>query len=164
MPPHPLDVSIVSCRASCALVPPKAEEEFGKRTPWDSVTKLEWVYKKAGKSIHTRRRMIWALSAITDLVRCKMVTPGELSIGGLSGAKRGGRGMLDLVLLKLDLLDALLVHQADKVGLSADSKCKLRTVYVAVRQTVHHDCRGPSAESWSSVCPCNVCVQRSGLL
>ena len=122
-------MSIVNCRASCALVPPKAEEEFGKRTPWDSVTKLEWVYKKAGKSIHTRRRMIWALSAITDLVRCKMVTPGELSIGGLSGVKRGGRGMLDLVLLKLDLLDALLVHQADKVGLSADSKCKLRTVF-----------------------------------
>jgi len=28
----------------------QADEEFGKKTPWDSVTKLEWVYKKAGKS------------------------------------------------------------------------------------------------------------------
>lgn len=37
--------------------------------------------------------------------------------------------MLDLVLLKLDLLDSLIVHQADKVGLSADSKAKLRTVF-----------------------------------
>jgi hypothetical protein len=73
--------------------------------------------------------MIWSLSAIADLVRCKLVTPGELSIGGLSGARRGGRGMLDLVLLKLDLLDALLITHADKVGLSADSKNKLRTVF-----------------------------------
>jgi hypothetical protein len=90
---------------------------------------LEWVFKKAGKSIHNRRRMIWSLSAIADLIRWKLVTPGELSIGGLSGARRGGRGMLDLVLLKLDLLDSLIVHQADKVGLSADSKAKLRTVF-----------------------------------
>ena len=73
--------------------------------------------------------MIWSLAAITDLVRWKMVTPGELSIGRLSGVKRGGRGMLDLVLLKLDLLDELLINQADKVGLSADSKNKLRAVF-----------------------------------
>jgi len=152
------------------------------------VTKLEWVHKKAGKTIHGRRRMIWALSAIGDLVRSRLVTPGELSIGGLSGVKRGGRGMLDLVLLKLDLLDKLLIDQTDKVGLSADSKHKLRAVFEShasyraylgdgtdmtwmstppqsaklmstiVEARVIHNCR-PS----SRVCPCKPCVQRLGI-
>ena len=108
---------------------PEAEEEFGTRTPWDSVTKLEWVHKKAGTSATTRRKIVWQLSAINDLVRSKSVTSGELSINGLSGSKRGGRGMLDLMLFKLDLLDEFIINQADKCGLSAGVKCTLRKVF-----------------------------------
>lgn len=121
-------VCVCVCARVCACVRPQAEEEFGKKTPWDSATKLEWVYKKA-KSTDTRRRIIWLLSAVSDLVRSKTVAPGELSIAGMSGKLRGGRGMLDLLLFKLDLLDELLVASADKVGLSADSKNKLRAIF-----------------------------------
>lgn len=110
----------------------QAEEEFGKKTPWDSVLKLEWVYKKAGKELPdvVSRRIAWQLAAINDYVRTLAVSTGELSINGLSGQKRGGgRGMLDLMLFKLDLLDELLINSADYVGLSADVKCQLRSAF-----------------------------------
>jgi hypothetical protein len=104
----------------------QADEEFGKKAPWDSVIKLEWVHKKA-KGTNPRRRMIWMISGINDLVRTKLVAPGELSINGLSGKGRGGgRGMLDLLLFKLDLLDEFMNNQADKCGLPSDAKTIMR--------------------------------------
>jgi hypothetical protein len=103
--------------------------EFGKRTPWDSVTKLDWVHKKAGTSTDARRRIIWQLQAITDMVRWHVVSPGELSINVLSGVQLGGHGMLDLVLFKLDLLDELLINQAGRCGLSVETTSKLLTVF-----------------------------------
>jgi hypothetical protein len=110
------------------------------------------VHKKAGKSIDARRRIIWQLRAITDMVRWKMVTPGELSINGLSGVKRGGRGMLDLVLYKLDLLDELLINQADKCGLSADTKSKLRTVFES-HESYRTHVGGNGDTMWMSTMP-----------
>jgi hypothetical protein len=80
-------------------------------------------------SIDTHRRIIWQLQAITDIVRWMAVTARELNINGLSGVTRGGRGMLDLVLFNIDLLDELLINQADKCGLSAETTSKLRTVF-----------------------------------
>lgn len=91
--------------------------------------KLEWVYKKAGGKTATRRRIMWQLSAISDLVRHRLVAPGELSINGLSGHKRGGRGILDLVLFKMDLLDELIVNVADQIKLSSDVKVLIRKIF-----------------------------------
>ena len=107
----------------------QADEEFGKKTPWDSVTKLEWVHKKAGKCVATRRRIVWQLAAVNDLVRTRQAASGELSIIGLSGKGRGGgRGMLDLLLFKLDLLDEFMNNQCDKCGITNDAKTTIKDV------------------------------------
>ena len=105
----------------------QADEEFGKKTPWDSVTKLEWVHKKAGTCVATRRRIVWQLAAVNDLVRTRQAASGELSIIGLSGKGRGGgRGMLDLLLFKLDLLDEFMNNQCDKCGITNDAKTTIK--------------------------------------
>jgi hypothetical protein len=107
----------------------QADEEFGKKTPWDSVTKLEWVYKKAGKSAGSRRRIVWQLAFVNDALRTKTIASGELSIMALSGKGRGGgRGFLDLALLKLDVLDEFIQHQAEKCNLSSDAKSIIKEV------------------------------------
>ena len=93
------------------------------------MTKLEWVYKKAGKSSSARRRIIWLLAFVNDALRTKTVVSGELSIMSLSGKGRGGgRGFLDLGLLKLELLDEFLQHQVDKCSLSSDTRSILKDV------------------------------------
>ena len=94
------------------------------------MTKLEWVYKKAGKSsASSRRKIIWLLAFVNDALRTKIVASGELSIMSLSGKGRGGgRGFLDLGLLKLELLDEFLHHQVDKCGLSSDTRSILKDV------------------------------------
>jgi hypothetical protein len=87
-------------------VGPEAEEEFGKRTPWDSVTKLEWAHTNlnAGHWL-----IVWRLIALTDIARSDLVSPIGLD-------------MLDpsLVLFKFDLLVELINVQAGKCGLSTD--------------------------------------------
>ena len=92
------------------------------------MTKLEWVYKKAGKSSSARRRIIWLLAFVNDALRTKTVVGGELSIMALSGKNRGGRGFLDLGLLKLELLDEFLHNQVDKCNLSSDTRSILKDV------------------------------------
>lgn len=130
----------------------QAEEEFGKKTPWDSVSKLEWVFKKAGSSTTARRKIIWQLAAVSDLVRHRMVTPGELSISGLSGKGRGGRGVLDLVLFKLDLLDELIVTVVDQVKLSSEVKSTIRSIFE--NHTAYRSHVGDNADMmWMSSLP-----------
>ena len=111
----------LTCTHAHACTPSfwQADEEFGKKTPWDSVTKLEWVYKKAGKSTTgSRRRIVWQLAFVNDALRTKTVASGELSLMGFSGKGHGGgRGFVDLAPLKLDLLDEFMQHQAEKCSL-----------------------------------------------
>ena len=93
------------------------------------MTKLEWVYKKAGKSAGSRRRIVWQLAFVNDALRTKTIASGELSITALSGKGRGGgRGFLDLALLKLDVLDEFIQHQAEKCNLSSDAKSIIKEV------------------------------------
>lgn len=107
----------------------QADEEFGRNTPWDSVFKLEWVHKKAANGPNTRERIIWQLSGINDLVRTRQIVPDELCVNQLSGkGLGGGRGMLDLLLFKLDLLDDFIDNQAGNCGLSSEAKAIVRAI------------------------------------
>ena len=94
------------------------------------MTKLEWVHKKAGKSTAgSRRRIVWQLAFVNDALRTKMIASGELSITALSGNCRGGgRGFPDLALLKLDVLDEFIQHQAEKCNLSSDATSIIKEV------------------------------------
>jgi hypothetical protein len=108
----------------------QADEEFGRKAPWNSVFKLEWVLKKAGTGANARRRIVWQLSGINDALRTRQVAPGDLCVNRLSGERRGlGPGMLDQMLFKLDLLDELINHQADLCGLLSDAKTIMQAAF-----------------------------------
>jgi hypothetical protein len=60
--------------------------------------------------------------------------------------------MLDLLLFKLELLDELLINQADKCGLSGETKNKLRAVFES--HETFRACLGDEADmTWMSTLP-----------
>lgn len=84
----------------------EAEEKFGKRTPFDSIYKLESIIRK---SKHCIDRIMWCLSYIVDACVNQHVRPGEYTLSNLSGkGKKEGFGLLDLYLLKHDFKQAAL--------------------------------------------------------
>ena len=66
-----------------------AEEHFGKKTPFDSVYKLEHVVRKSDKDFS---RINWSLSALIDVVLNLGVAPTELSVSNLTGKSKGNKG------------------------------------------------------------------------
>ena len=113
---------------------PQAEETFGKKTPWDSAYKLEHVARKAGRrpDLATSARTLWLLSCINDLCNNKLVSPGELSVTALTGKGRGGKGLLDLLLFKKDLLEFFLNEKLEGLGLRAGAKSAVRNAMSSV--------------------------------
>lgn len=82
----------------------EAEETFGKRSPFDSIYKLESIIRK---SKHCIDRIMWCLSYIIDSCLNQHVRPGEYTLANLSGkGKKDGIGLLDLYLLKHDFRQA----------------------------------------------------------
>lgn len=65
---------------------PEAEEAFGKKTPWDSVYKLEHLLRKTLRDVEKTN---WILMCINDLVLNNVVLSTGLSIAALSGKGRG---------------------------------------------------------------------------
>ena len=74
---------------SCALLNPEAEETFGKRTPWDSVLKLQDLVKK---SLRDTDIIDWILMCINDMVLNKVIFGSQVSLADLTGKGRGGKG------------------------------------------------------------------------
>lgn len=65
---------------NCARLSVEAEETFGKRTPWDSVQKLQDLVKKTMRNADT---IDWVLMCINDLVLNQAVL--RLSLADLTG-------------------------------------------------------------------------------
>lgn len=134
------------CCAACHVVRldsfAEAEEAFGKKTPWDSVYKLELLLRKTSRDPD---KINWVLMSINDLRLHKVL------IVGASGGKRGkvsqcsymfqcvqimGQGAhrsqtnptrhLDMALLKLDFLHHLLRVQLPRLELPIADESVLR--------------------------------------
>jgi len=83
------DVFFGSVGAACFKSRPQAEEAFGKKTPWDSVYKLEHLLRKTLRDIEKTN---WVLMCINDLMLHNNILSSELSIAALSGkGKSDGR-------------------------------------------------------------------------
>ena len=67
----------------------EAEEVFGKKTPWDSVLKLQDLMKKAQRDPDT---IDWILTCVNDLVMNKLVGKDELTGPAMTGKSKGGKG------------------------------------------------------------------------
>ena len=132
----------------------RAEEEWGKEAPFNSVYKLAAI---SSKSAGDPELAEWCCAAISDLARQHLIPMDEFSIRNLSGSKHKP-GILDLVALKRTLLSYLLTSFLDQIA-SEDTKKSLKKL------GSHADARkafgNPSAPlkpEWFSVLP------KSGLL
>ena len=133
----------------------QAEETFGKKTPWDSLTKLESVVKRAkenrGRDSPDNRKILFQLQAITWYCTSGTCTPSELSLNSLVGKTRGHRGLLDIILFKMDVLQDWLTVKMDACQLSSRCKSTLRQSMsdFAAYQLASQDCtwRAPLAPS-----------------
>ena len=97
------------------------EEKAVGKTPFDSVYKLEAIAQKA----KVPDKIAWCIEYLSWLVARELCTPGELSVANLNGKGRGGRGLLDLVLFKKDILEYWLNVFPTIVGISTDDVNKV---------------------------------------
>jgi len=67
----------------------QAEEHFGKKTPFDSVYKLEQVARKAGRDL---AKIDWELKGVIDVSLNMGLCPTQLSIAFLTGKGQGNKG------------------------------------------------------------------------
>jgi hypothetical protein len=123
----------------------QAEETFGKKTPWDSLTKLESVVKRAKETtrdVPDSRKILFQLQAVTWYCASGTVLPTELSLHTLVGKGRGHRGLLDIILFKMDILKDWLTVQIDACQLSTRCKSTIRTSMsdFAAYQQSNEDC------------------------
>ena len=118
-----------ACHCSGTPKPPlQAENTFGKRSCWESVTKLEALMKKAtdGGRAPCKEKVLFQLQAVHCYCTSGLNSPSELSVAALAGKGRLGRGLLDVMLFKLELLADWLHNKSDSVGLFAADKLALR--------------------------------------
>lgn len=107
--------------SSCRDIVLLAERTWGKASPFDSVTKMEAVLIKGGKSTDAHE---WLLASMVWYVKNRFLTTGELSYRNLTGKGFGNRGLMDLWLLKRGLLDYMCVSLLDDVAFTADTKAR----------------------------------------
>jgi hypothetical protein len=75
------------------------EENLTGKSPFDSVYKLEAIVSKGRGPDGTR----WLVTGLADLVEDGMATPGELSVRNLTGKSMGNKGVLDVLMYKMEL-------------------------------------------------------------
>ena len=79
----------------------QAEEVFGKKSPWNEISKLRLL---AARARGDASRLSSLLSLINDLLLHNTVQHHDLSNSNLKGEKTSNRGLIDVLMFKLDLL------------------------------------------------------------
>eukprot|EP00959_Pyramimonas_sp_CCMP1952_P188360 3939204-Pyramimonas_sp.AAC.1 len=90
----------------CQKIILKSEEDWGKRTPWDSVYKLELVIKRCGKDGGETSliNMRWVLASVTDMILNEYVVASFFTTRNLNGrGQPGNKGIQDIILYKMAL-------------------------------------------------------------
>ena len=109
----------------------KADECFGRKSPWDSIYKMEALLAKCGKDAAGISKMEWCLAMTNDAVANKLMTSGKLSHQQLTGKHRGGtasKGFLDLLLFVREVRIYCLGNVLDASTLPQAAKQTLRSV------------------------------------
>ena len=97
----------VFSNAVCREVIMWAEETWRKRSPYNSIYKIEAYCRKAGRDVS---RLQWCLKHMNDMVMRNFIDPNvslaQLTGKGIRGS--GGKGIIDLILAKYDALHEFL--------------------------------------------------------
>ena len=86
-------------------------EEWARDGPLQSIYKLQVITTKASKA---NGLILWSLGSIYDLCKSGAVPPGEISFGALNDGAGGGKGLVDLFIMKKRLKDYLLTVDLPK--------------------------------------------------
>ena len=105
-----------------------AEEHFGKKTPWDSIYKLDALQRKTKQD---GNKMAIILASVADAVLMGKVTPAELSIQALTGKHRGNKGLFDYILY-LDDVRQHFFRELPTFGLTLDEQVFLTKTFADV--------------------------------
>ena len=87
----------------------ESEEQFNRKSPFDSITKLEAIMSKCKKNPHS---MQFVIRHITDTIVNGLSTAGEYALRTMTGKGQNNKGTLDIFLLKRSLLLHLAVAYA----------------------------------------------------
>jgi hypothetical protein len=71
--------------------------------------------------------MVWLIRGIHYLCDNKLAKSNKLSINDLGGTVKTPRGLLDMLVFKLEVVEAWLNKDADECGLSNADKQRIRT-------------------------------------
>lgn len=96
----------------------------GKKGPYDSLTKLAGIVKKAKDPPVIE----WVFATITDQVVSKQARSEDFSVRFLLGDTKTGRGVVDTYIMKFRMLEYMNTSLADQLGLPSEVKEKLREV------------------------------------
>jgi hypothetical protein len=104
----------------------EAERNFGMGSPFNSVTKLYHMALKAkGKTT-----LLWAINGIIDMVNSKQMDARELSVRTIQGSGKGGKGIIDMMAMKLDMKVHLL-ETLQKLRIRDPVKTKITEIFAS---------------------------------
>ena len=92
------------------------EHTYGMKSPLDSVYKLHKMAKRIKSD-----EVLWVFATMKDKLQSKMMGPRDFSERVLTGSTRdgGGRGLIDLYVLKNDMRVFLLRAEAQRLGINS---------------------------------------------
>ncbi len=108
------------------------DSEYGLRNPFDSSTKLQVICSKAS----TPECITWTVLLLADFIKSGALHVDQLALRTLSGAGSGlgGKGMVDLLVMKKDILAHLLNFTMDTLHFPMPVKAAIRTTCTTIDQ------------------------------
>lgn len=111
----------------------EADQEFSTRNPLDSTTKLQTIINKAGKDT---AKLEWCVLLLLDLHASGALRYDQIGLRALQGGgtKNGGKGLLDLLLFKRELLQYMVNGFCDALKFPPAIKVKIRETCTSISQ------------------------------
>ena len=100
---------------------------YGHRSPFDSISKLQGIISKSG----TPELIRWVVNCIADLYKSNQIKPGNLGHAELTGYGKGGKGLVDVLILKYQIKEYMLLTLCTKHSLELKAIEEMRRVLVS---------------------------------
>lgn len=94
------------------------------RNPFDSVQKIFLISQKTKND----KQLIWCLQAVHDMIKARTMEPGELSQRVIKGEGSSGKGIVDLLVLKMEMKVHLLANVLDGLNIGAPGQSQSNNV------------------------------------